>query len=54
VLLASPEFADASAALDGMAAEAVAARLLREMAGTAMAHIDAPYLTDDKAKPVGP
>jgi hypothetical protein len=54
VLLASPEFGDASAALDGMAPEAVAARLLRGMAETAMAHIDVPYLSDDEAKPVGP
>jgi len=50
---ASPyaEFGNASAALDGMAPEAMAARPLQGLAETAMMHSDVPCLRDDKANP---
>ena len=48
VLLASPEFGDVSAALDGQVPEVVAARLLREAAEAAMACGGAQFMRDDK------
>jgi hypothetical protein len=49
VLLASADFGEASAALDGQAPKAVAARLLRGMAEAAMARSDVPFMRDDEA-----
>ena len=51
VLLTSADFGDASAPLDGMAPEAVAGRLLREVAEAAMARSNTPYMRDDEANP---
>ena len=48
VLLASPELGDASAALDGMAPQAVATQLLQGMAEVAMARSDVPFMRDDE------
>lgn len=53
VLLTCAEFGNASAALDGMAPEAVAARLLQGLAETAMVRSDVLCLRDDKANPHG-
>ena len=54
VLLASPEFGDASAALDGQVPEIVAARLLREAAEAAMARGGAQFMRDDGTKVPSP
>lgn len=48
VVLASADFGEASAALDGQAPEAVAARLLRELAEAAMARNGPHYMRDDE------
>ena len=48
VLLASADFGEASAALDGQAPEAVAARLLRELAEAAMTRSSVPFMRDDE------
>ncbi len=48
VLLTSADFGEASAALDGQAPEAVAARLLRQLAEAAMARSGARYMRDDE------
>ena len=48
VRLASPEFGDASAALDGQVPEVVAARLLRKAAEAAMARGGAQFMRDDE------
>ena len=48
VRLASADFGEASAALDGQAPEAVAARLLRQLAEVAMARSGARYMRDDE------
>lgn len=48
VLLASADFGEASAALDGQVPEAVAARLLRQLAEAAMARSGARYMRDDE------
>lgn len=51
VMLTSADFGNASAALEGMAPEAVATRLLQEMTEVAMARSDVPYLRDDETRP---
>lgn len=51
VLLTSPDFGNASAALDGWTAEEVAARLLREIAESEMARSGMHYMRDDEANP---
>ena len=48
VLLASADFGEVSAALEGLAPEELAARLLREMAVTAMARSSVPFMRDDE------
>ena len=48
VLLSSADFGDASAALEDLAPEEVAARLLREMATAAMACSSVRYMRDDE------
>ena len=50
VLLTSVDFGDASAVLDGTAADATATRLLQEMVEAAMVRSDPPYLAG-KARP---
>ena len=49
VLLASADFGDASAALDGQTAEIVAVRLLQEIAESEMARGGVYYMRDDQA-----
>ena len=51
VLLTSPDFGSVAAALDGQTAEAVAARLLREIAESEMARSGVHYMRDDEANP---
>ena len=53
VLLFSADFGEASAALDGLAPEAVAARLLQGLAEAGVARSSAPYMRDDEANPHG-
>ena len=54
VLLTSSDFGEASSKLDGTAPQAVAERLLRELATAAMALPGLPILTDDEAKGSSP
>ncbi len=51
VLLTGVDFGDASAALNGQAVEAVAARLLQEIAESEMSHSGVHYMRDDEANP---
>ena len=54
VLLISADFGDASAALEDLAPEEVAARLLREMATAAMACSSVHYMRDDEVNAPDP
>ena len=54
VLLISADCGDASAALEDLAPEEVAARLLREMAMTAMACSSVRYMRDDEVNAPAP
>ncbi len=51
LLLTSVDFGDASAALDGQTAEAVAERLLQEIAESEMSRSGVHYMRDDEANP---
>lgn len=48
VMLSSADFGEASAGLDGQEPEAVASRLLLEMARAAMAQCGEPFMRDDE------
>ena len=48
VLLASADFGEVSMTLEGLAPDDAAARLLREMAVTAMARSSVPFMRDDE------